>query len=313
MNAILKSNLFAGILLLLQLFGAFFLILIPGFMDLPLPIILILTQTLFLLVPTTIYFIVTKAPVKKTLRFNWPGFFTILLTLLFAIFVQPAMMFLSALSGLFFNNNISEIVTKLNSYPLILMIGVIALTPAICEEVTMRGILLSGYDNVDIKKAMLLNGLFFGMLHADLQQFLYAFALGAIFSYLVRLTDSIIPSMVAHFTINGSQLLMQRFISHMATFTGQDLSTLASIEPTLYDKLIALGFIAILAVIITPIAGILLYAIRDMNINKKRKDDKNLSNHKVFNWPVWVSIGIFIPYMVITLSLQYILDLLDKF
>lgn len=198
----------------------------------------------------------------------------------------------------------------------------------------MRGILLSGYDGVDIKKAMLLNGLFFGMLHLNLQQFLYAFALGALFAYMVRLTDSIIPSMVAHFTINGSQVLMQKLLMFMTKTFNQDLSALTH-EPSFIEKLISLGAISVVALIITPIAGVLIYALRDLYVKKSLKQENfkepiettdqkvfiesvpdehendirllEPSRQKVFNWPVWVSIVLYIAFMLFTLVLEYLL------
>lgn len=311
MNRVLKSNLFAGSLIVLGIFGGVFLSILFSFLNLPLPLMLVLSQILLLLLPAFIYFVVTKESVKETLRLRWPGWLTILFSILIAILIQPLMMFLSALSGLFFTNDVAELIEQMNSFPMILMIAVVALTPAICEEITMRGILLSGYNQIDIKKAMLLNGLFFGMLHLNLQQFLYAFALGVLFAYMVRVTDSIIPSMVAHFTINGSQVLMQKLFIFMAQSLNQDIAALTQ-EPTFMDKLISLGVVFILALIITPIAGVLIYALRNLYCSKniEQKDvieSLDTSSHqRVFNWPVWVSIGLYIPFMIFTLILEYI-------
>ena len=176
MNSTLKSNIFAGSLIVIGIFGGLFLSLVLSFLNVPLPGILLLGQIILLLIPTILYFIITKESVKKTLRLNWPGWLTVLFSFLIAIFIQPLMMVLSAITSLFFTNDVADLINQMDAYPTLLMLAIVALTPAICEEITMRGILLSGYDGVDIKKAMLLNGLFFGMLHLNLQQFLYAFA-----------------------------------------------------------------------------------------------------------------------------------------
>lgn len=331
MNSTLKSNLFAGILIIIGIFGGLFLSLIFSILNVPLPGILLLGQIILLLIPACFYFIITKDPIKKTLRLNWPGWLTVLFSFLIAIFIQPLMMVLSAISSLFFTNDVAELINQMDSYPTLLMLGVVALTPAICEEITMRGILLSGYDDIDIKKAMLLNGLFFGMLHLNLQQFLYAFALGALFAYMVRLTNSIIPSMVAHFTINGSQVLMQKLLMFMSKTFNQDLSAI-TYEPSFIEKLISLGAISILALIITPIAGVLIYVLRDYYIKKNLVqgdtaetleilepseplgplEPLELSSQKVFNWPVWVSIILYISFMMFTLALEYLIKLIKN-
>lgn len=339
MNQTLKSNLFAGILIIVGIFGGLCLSIIFSFLNVPMPLILVASQILLLLIPACFYFIITKAPVKKTLRLNWPGWPTVLFSFLIAIFVQPFMMVLSALSSLFFTNDVANLISELDSYPTLLLIAVIALTPAICEEITMRGILLSGYDEIDIKKTMLLNGLFFGMLHLNLQQFLYAFALGALFAYMVRLTNSIIPSMVAHFTINGSQVLLQKFLIFITKFTNEDITALTQ-EPTFAEKLISLAAVFVFALLITPVAGILIYALRNLYSKKNLKAETTreplevsgqytliesedvyegqetviepleTSGQKVFNWPVWVSIGLYIAYMGFTLVLEHLLSYL---
>ena len=124
------------------------------------------------------------------------------------------------------------------------------------------------------------------MLHLNLQQFLYAFALGALFAYMARITDSIIPSMVAHFTINGSQVLMQRFFIFIAKTLNQDISTMIQ-EPSFYEKLLSLGAVLIFALFITPIAGVLIYALRSLhspkNIRQENFVEAEPSNQRVFN------------------------------
>ncbi|WP_058485831.1 CPBP family intramembrane glutamic endopeptidase [Defluviitalea phaphyphila] len=321
MNKVLKANIFVFILILLGSLGSICLsilsyFLFPWFSNLPYPLLLVINQILFLIIPSIIYFIITKESIKKTLRLNWPGFTTILLSVSISIFIQPFMMFLSSITGLFFNNDIAEVINKLNNYPTILMFLVIALTPAICEEITMRGIFLSGYDNIDIKKAILLNGLFFAMLHLNFQQFLYTFALGALFAYIVRLTNSIIPSMVAHFTINGSQFLMQKFITYISQNTNQNTANLIE-NVTFMDKLMGVVFIFVIALFITPIAIGLIYTLRNIYKNKNLVNNNitslNMpSNEKVFNWPVWASIALYISFMTFILNLENITKFLKS-
>jgi membrane protease YdiL (CAAX protease family) len=264
------------------------------YLGLSLPVSIIVSQTALLLFPTIIYFMITKLPIRDTLRLYWPGTLTILIAIMIAVFVQPAMMFLSSLSTLFFDNDIAKVVQLMDALPLLVTVGVVALTPAICEEITMRGILLSGYKNIDIKKAALLNGLFFGMLHLNLQQFLYAFALGVLFAYIVHITNSIIPTMVAHFTINGSQVLLQRLGTWAAEYQGQTISQMA--DPTFKEKLLLVGFTFILALVFIPIVGLLLYALKNIH-SKPLIESNTIQKEKVMSWPVYASIGVFVVFM----------------
>ena len=85
--------------------------------------------------------------------------------------------------------------------------------PAITEEITIRGIVLSGYDNKNIYVACIASGLLFGIMHLDPQQFLYATVLGFILALVVRITNSIFASAIIHFIINGTSITMQKIVS----------------------------------------------------------------------------------------------------
>lgn len=317
MDSTFKVNLFATILLIIFIIGNIVTAFIPGFDKLPLVAMLVLPEIILLIIPTIIYFIITKAPVKKTLRLNWPGWLTVFYSFSFALFVQPAMMFLSALSGLFFKNDVSQVIASLSSVPAIILIIVIGLTPAICEEIPLRGVLLSGYDKIDIKKAMLINGLFFGIIHLNLQQFLYAFALGAVFAYMVRLTNSIIPSMIAHFTINSTQVLFQKLVLLLDDFDKTQVDATALVQQvTFHDKLMLLASVFTLAVFITPIAAAILYGLRNYYKNTGKNNNieptNNYSYEKVLNWPVGLSIGIYIVFTLFILFIQFLIPLMNS-
>ena len=56
--------------------------------------------------------------------------------------------------------------------------------------------------------AILLTGFLFGCMHMNLNQFIYAFALGIYLAFLVEATGSIFSSMIAHFTLNATSVVM---------------------------------------------------------------------------------------------------------
>ena len=87
------------------------------------------------------------------------------------------------------------------SFPALLLF--IAVQPAIFEECLFRGVTLHGYRSLGRWRALLVSAFLFGMLHMNLQQALYAFALGALFAFLVQRTGSILASMLPHFFINA--------------------------------------------------------------------------------------------------------------
>jgi len=313
MKPIFRSSLFALFLVLGQAFGGYLLHPIFSLLHLPLYASLVLGQVIILIVPSIIYFYVTKLPIKETLRLNKIGILDIVIIIALGIFIQPAAMFIGTLASMFFPNLISKVVFEMNSLPLITKLVVIALTPAICEEITMRGIFLSGYKKVDIKIAALMSGLIFGILHMNMQQFFYAFALGVLLAYLVHITNSIFASMLCHFTFNGFQTLLSAFAFKMAKAQGvipgqQDIKSLPMIS-----KVSVLVVLFVFAAIFTAISWALLMALIQLNKDKKLKkqnisEDAILPEDKfntgeaqesIFNWPFIASIVVFVIVLFI--------------
>lgn len=316
MKPIFRSSLFALFLVIGQAFGGYLLHPIFNLLHLPLYASLVLGQVIILIIPSIIYFYITKLPIRETLRLNPIGLLDIIIIIALGIFIQPVAMLIGTISSMFFPNLISKVVFEMNSLPLITKLAVIALTPAICEEITMRGIFLSGYKKVDIKIAALMSGLIFGILHMNMQQFFYAFALGVLLAYLVHITNSIFASMICHFTFNGFQTLLSTFILKMVKVKGtlpaqQDIRSLP-----LSSKVSVLVVLFFVAVIFAAIAWALLMAL--LQINKDRKINKqnkfNLSENivlhenkpnikenqeSIFNWPFFTSIIVFVIVLFI--------------
>lgn len=78
-----------------------------------------------------------------------------------------------------------------------------AVLPGFCEEVAHRGLLLRGFKDLGMKKAILLSALLFGLMHLNIEQFFYASLIGALLGFLTVTTNSIFPAMIVHFMNNG--------------------------------------------------------------------------------------------------------------
>ena len=87
---------------------------------------------------------------------------------------------------------LENFVTGIVDSPYIILLLLIAVLPAITEEITIRGVVLSGYEDKNIYLAASITGLLFGIMHLDPQQFLYAAVLGFVLALVVRITNSII-------------------------------------------------------------------------------------------------------------------------
>lgn len=86
----------------------------------------------------------------------------------------------------------------------------LAVLPAICEELAFRGFILSGLRHLGSKWwAIGLTAVFFGLVHGLLQQSLSAAALGMVIGYLAVQTGTIVPCMLLHATYNAIMFSMQ--------------------------------------------------------------------------------------------------------
>lgn len=159
----------------------------------------------------------TRRPLK-TLSLGRPSFLlTVPAAGLLAICLHPAMMWLGVgISYLYpVNPAIAQQVegfTKIVSEePLWQVLLLIALTPAICEELAFRGFILSGLRRLGHKwAAIVLTSVFFGLAHGLLQQSLSACAVGIVIGYVVIKTGSLWPAVLYHSCHNGLSVLHTR-------------------------------------------------------------------------------------------------------
>ncbi|HZN33176.1 MAG TPA: ABC transporter permease subunit/CPBP intramembrane protease [Pirellulaceae bacterium] len=106
---------------------------------------------------------------------------------------------------------LAEMLQFVDHAPLWQALLLIALAPAICEELAFRGFILSGLRHLGHKwGAIVLASVFFGLTHFMLQQSISACVIGIVIGYVAVKTGSIFPGMLYHFVHNGSSLLLSR-------------------------------------------------------------------------------------------------------
>ncbi|NLY03198.1 MAG: CPBP family intramembrane metalloprotease [Rhodopirellula sp.] len=89
---------------------------------------------------------------------------------------------------------------------------VMALVPAICEELAFRGFILSGFRHLGHKwRAIVFTAIFFGLTHGILQQSLIASLTGTIIGLIAVQSGSLLPSVLFHLVHNGLALLSMQF------------------------------------------------------------------------------------------------------
>ncbi len=93
---------------------------------------------------------------------------------------------------------------------LILLLFVVALSPAICEELLFRGALLSSFRRTRLPATVtiLLVGLLFGLFHLSIHRLLPTAAMGVMLTWITWRTGSIFPSMLLHALSNSAAILI---------------------------------------------------------------------------------------------------------
>jgi sodium transport system permease protein len=87
--------------------------------------------------------------------------------------------------------------------PLWLVWLVIACTPALCEELFFRGLVLSGLRRLGLWPALATCALLFGLAHSSVYRLVPTFFIGLLLSWLVWRTGSIWTGILAHALNNG--------------------------------------------------------------------------------------------------------------
>lgn len=232
----------------------------------------LLYSQLILVFPAGIYMMINHINIKEFVRIKKINFPTVLLLVLLGFFLRPVLSLLNAISMLWVKNQIQDTAKQLLSEVNIwLALITIAVIPAVFEEFVYRGVFYNEYRKVNPGKAILLSGLLFGLMHMNLNQFIYAFVMGAIFALIIEATDSILASVVVHFTINGSTLLFMQitpWLEKQAQKAGET-TLLDSTAISRSDILKALPSMTISALFCLGICALLYYAIARYNCREE--------------------------------------------
>ena len=94
---------------------------------------------------------------------------------------------------------------------------VVALLPAIFEEVIFRGLLLKGMRSFGVVGAVLVNGALFALYHQNPAQTMYQFCCGMAFALMAIRAGSILPTVLSHFINNALILTLTK--CNLTTFS----------------------------------------------------------------------------------------------
>lgn len=314
MKKVLRANTYFLIIILLQLFLPIHLM-FKWFNITDTKLMLLISHIITFIFPAIIYLVITRQSAKDVLKLNKLYFKDTLLIILLAFVFQPIMTFFSLLSQFFFENEIGNFVTGIVNSPYIILLLLIAVLPAVTEEITIRGIVLSGYEDKNIYLSCIITGLLFGIMHLDPQQFLYAAVLGFVLALVVRITNSIFASALIHFFINGTSITLQKLLSLIPENTPvMEQATEVSLRSLdIQEKIFMSSFYGLIALAFGIAAYFIIKKLADLNIRRGIIDKDELSikynksNERVFDISFIVSIIIYLLYMMSGIIVKYFL------
>ena len=147
---------------------------------------------------------------------------------------------------------------------LLMAIFVMGVLPGVCEELLMRGVVLGAYESGGTKRAVLISGALFGLLHASVEGLPVQFLMGVVLGFLTVCTNSLYVSMMLH-TAYNSFLVLISFALGGAAADGADAgSVLEMVGGT--NGVIALGAEVLIA------GGILVALLRGVYLRRAREE-----------------------------------------
>lgn len=156
----------------------------------------------------------TNTPIKEAVKSQkcHPKYFLI------AVLMQVGLLSLSELNSLFLKflaqfgyQDTPILLPSMDGFGFIGVLFVVAVLPAVFEEVIFRGLLLKGLRSFGTVGAILLCGGLFALYHQNPAQTIYQFCCGAAFAFVALKSGSILPTVLSHFINNALILILTKF------------------------------------------------------------------------------------------------------
>ena len=243
-----------GLMILVAQFFVGLLVSMPQQMEFSNVVWLVCISMATIVIPTALMTgLFTRSP-ARTLLIRSPGWLVIVAAIFLAIAVHPLAMVMNSVLQMLYPpgknveafGNIFEVLVHKAPYwwlpPLIM-----GLLPAICEELTFRGFILSGLRHTGHKwRAILLSALFFAVTHQLLQQSIWAFILGTMLAFVAVQTGSIWPGLLIHLINNSLLWLHSIYQKNLDDFA----TSYPHVAATIGWSAVAVGAFATLGILI---------------------------------------------------------------
>lgn len=238
---------------------------------------------LVIILPGILFAVCSGERLTKFLHFNKLKISTLLVIIPFTLLSMPVITLVNLISQFFAENEAAMVMEsyRIADMPFLQILVSVGIFAPFCEELACRGIYYRGYGKSGSAfKAMFLSALLFALVHMNINQAMYAFAMGLMAVLLVEATGSLWASVIYHMLINSSQVCLMYVMlkGNPAAYT--EASAIMTTENMIY----ALGSYLIIVAITLPLAWALLVwmsgnegrsgILMSLWMERKKKEDK---------------------------------------
>jgi len=256
---------------------------------------------LLLFVPFLFYLLFTRQSHKRVLKWKPLGKTNALLVLGLTIALFPFVHVVSRLSAFVFFPVINEYLMDITAYPLWFGLLSIAVFPALFEEFLFRGALYKEFERLPIQKVALITGLFFGIMHLNFHQFIYAGMMGVLYAYVLFYTQTIWAPILMHFVHNA--------LATVLAYTQPYSEWYAELwyNPPMYLLVYGGLSLAMLPVFVICFKKLKTRATVPPDEEMEEAVEPAEQKEKVFTWAFWLVLAIFLFFAgLIELSFRII-------
>lgn len=168
-------------------------------------------------------------------------------TILMWIGAYQIMMALSYFMSIFFPEEIAQASSSVNSLvdmlPVSVGLFVVALVPAVCEEIAFRGALLSCFRHIKNRWiGIVIVALLFGACHGSIWRMLPTAILGAFMGYILFETENMFYNMLFHFINNAFPVILLGITRMLTPFAGIESEMNGLISSEGYTRMMTEAF-----------------------------------------------------------------------
>ncbi len=217
--------------------------------DISAPVPMLIVQIVFSVLMMTVPFIIAASAANLSInnliriKFVRPGlFFPLIMVGLGGAMICNNLTnsFISIFTNLGLEIDMSSLELPESLWGKLLFLFTISVVPAIVEEFAYRGVVLGALRKYGDAFAIIASGILFGLMHGNIVQIPFAFALGCLMGYISVVSNSILPAVAIHF-LNNFLSGMQEIALNMLGEKSGTIIMLASMGAALIIGIIGLA------------------------------------------------------------------------